>query len=202
MRINWFTAQPAAAQPAAALAAAVLAAAVLAACAGQAAREPVELLDDRTGMTVSALPEPIEFVERGLMETRKRTSFAYLGPVEWDRMGDIREGLWLHVAPGTDKEVGDIRGPAAVTLVLDDGPLVLTLIDAPKLGREPYAPLVSWGQTGYFGLNGDSLARIARSSRVVLQMHGTGNTDVQFDTGPEVHAVLMAYVKSRGISAD
>jgi hypothetical protein len=177
-------------------------AAVLAACAGQAARQPVDLLDDRTGMTVSVLPRPIEFVERGLMQSGKRTSFAYLGPIEWDSMGEVREGLWLHVAPGTDQPVGDIRSAAAVTLMLDDGPLVLSLIDAPKLAREPYVPLVSWGQTAYFGLSKEALARVGASSRVVLQLRGTGDADVVFEGGSDLHTVLMDYVKSRGLSAD
>jgi hypothetical protein len=177
-------------------------AAVIAACAGQAARQPVDLLDDRTGMTVSVLPRPIEFVERGLIQSGKRASFAYLGPIEWDSMGDIVDGLWLHVAPGTDQQVGDIRASRAVTLVLDDGPLVLAPIDPPKLGREPYAPLVSWGQTAYFGLSKEALARVAASSRVVLQFRGAGDADVQFEAGANVHATFLDYMKSRGISAD
>jgi len=172
-------------------------AACLSACANQAARPPVELLDARTGMTVAALPQPIEFVEHGLMESGKRTSFAYLGPVEWDRMGDYRDGLWMHVAPGTDKQVGDIRTPGAVTLILDDGPLVLSTMDAPALGKEPYTPLVSWGQTGYFSMTRESLERLANSSRVVLRLHGTDDTDVDFDTGVDVHAVLLGYLNSR-----
>jgi hypothetical protein len=175
---------------------------VLTGCAGQAARQPVDLLDERTGMTVSVLPRPIEFVEHGLMQSGKRASFAYLGPIEWDRMGDIRDGLWVHVAPGTDQQVGDIRAADAVTVMLDDGPLVLALIDAPKLGREPYTPLVSWGQTAYFGLSKEALARVAASSRIVLEFRGAGDAEVQFETGPDVHAAFIDFMKSVGISAN
>ena len=32
----------------------------------------------------------------------ERISFAYLGPVEWDNMGDVRYGLWVHLVPGND----------------------------------------------------------------------------------------------------
>src|ERR1700687_4048576 len=92
--------------------------------AGCASDHPAEVLDERTGTTVGALQDPIEFVETAQNAASvggKRTSFAYLGPLEWDRSGDISYGLWLHVAPGDDKPVGDIRSEGSVRLKLDDG---------------------------------------------------------------------------------
>src|SRR6202142_4529310 len=135
---------PASANLAAAMAlATVLAAAgLIASCAGPTAREPIENLDERTGMTIATLKAPLEFVETDMLNVGKRASFAYLGPVEWDRMGEIRYGLWIHVAPGNDRAVVEITSPAAVSLSLDDDIVTLSILEAPRLGLEPYASAV------------------------------------------------------------
>ena len=110
---------------------------LLVGCAGQSSIKSTEVVDERTGVTVGALQEPIEFVEtvqNAVQGNDRRTSFAYLGPVEWDKSGEITYGLWVHIAPGNDRQVGDIRLRGAVTLILDDGPAVLTPMDAPNVG--------------------------------------------------------------------
>src|SRR4029077_10091619 len=138
------------------LIAAVLSSVLLSACETPSTIKPVEYLDDRTAMTVGSLKEPIELVPslrqgglRVIANLGKRLSFAYLGPVEWDRSGSIVYGLWVHIAPGTDRPIADIRSNAALTIVLDNGTRVLTPIDAPQTGRGAYQPVASWGQTAY-----------------------------------------------------
>src|SRR5580692_9548613 len=110
---------------------------LLAGCASESASKPVEYLDPRTAMTVASLKQPIELVpsgsSAGIVIFGKRTSFAYLGPVEWDRSGTYAYGLWIHIAPGNDRPMADIRAPASLTLILDGGPQVLQPIDAPPL---------------------------------------------------------------------
>jgi len=109
---------------------------LLSACASQPSTKSVEYMDDRTAMTVGLLKEPIELVpslgQSGGLHVLgslvgKKISFAYLGPVEWDRSGAIVYGLWIHIAPGNDRPIADIRSPTALTLVLDGGTRVLTL---------------------------------------------------------------------------
>ena len=149
---------------------------VLAGCAGQSSIKPAEVMDERTGMTVGALQQPIEFVANQQSigpPGDKRLSFAYLGPVEWDQMGDITYGLWIHVAPGNDRQFADIHGPGSVTLNLDDGPLVLSPIEAPKVGHGPYQPVASWGQTAYFALDVAMLKRMADSQKLTLSFRST-----------------------------
>jgi len=123
---------------------------LLSACASQSSIKPVEYLDDRTAMTIGSLKEPIELVPsvrqgglRVLSSLRKKISFAYLGPVEWDRSGAIVYGLWIHIAPGNDRPIADIRSATALTLILDGGTRVLTPIDAPQVGRGAYQPTSS-----------------------------------------------------------
>lgn len=183
----------------------IVAAGLLAACAGQSAMKPAEVLDERTGVTVGALQAPVELVESAQNSTvvgQKRISFAYLGPVEWDRSGDITYALWIHVAPGNDKAVGDIRAPGALTVVLDDGSLVLAPSDAPAAGSGPYQPVASWGQTSYFDVGATTLRRMAASRKVALDFRAEDGSTVEFTPTHDTRPVLTQFLQSRGITAD
>jgi hypothetical protein len=169
----------------------------LAGCAGRAPLKPVEHVDERTGMSVAALQEPIQLVEDQMLVIGRRLSFVFLGPVEWNRMGAIRYGLWLHVAPGDDRPFADIHGRSAVTLILDDGDLVLSPIEAPSLGREPYQPAVSWGQTAYYELNAHNLRRLAASSHLAVRCGAADGSSILFQAPHDTRAVLGAYLQSR-----
>jgi hypothetical protein len=184
--------------------------AILVGCATGSATKPVEYLDDRTAMTVGSLKEPIELVPSLHQEGAarligglvKRLSFAYLGPVEWDRSGTLVYGLWIHIAPGNDHPIGDIHAPAALTLNLDDGPLTLSPIDAPQLGKSAYEPVASWGQTAYFDLNVDMLKHMAESQKFELSALGTNGVPVVFVASGDVRATLGAFIRARGITGD
>src|ERR1700676_5404286 len=183
----------------------VLPALMLAGCAGQSKLKPVEVLDDRTGMTVGALKEPIELVpgtQNAVLISGKHMSFAYLGPVEWNRSGALTYGLWVHIAPGTDLQPPDIRAPAALTLILDDGPLALTPTTAPRLGMDPYRQVVSWGQTAYFGLAAASLRRMAASRKLARAVRAAGRPAMTFSPTLNTAAILAQYLQSRGITVD
>ncbi len=174
-------------------------------CASQSSTRPVEVLDERSAVTFGALKEPIELVpgpQNVMLVLRRRTSFAYLGPVEWNRSGVLSYGLWIHIAPGNDRQPADIHAPAAVTLMLDGEPLELSLIDAPKLGREPYQPVASWGQTAYFGLTAQTLRRMAASGKLELDVRTVDGSAMSFTPTLDTRAVLTQYAKDRGITGD
>src|SRR5258708_20154582 len=100
-----------------------------AACAGQSSIKPVEVLDERTAVTFGALKQPIELLpsaQDAMLILRKRATFAYLGPVEWNRSGALSYGLWLPIAPGNDPPPpGHIPSSPAPPLVPDARPLHL-----------------------------------------------------------------------------
>jgi hypothetical protein len=179
---------------------------LMAGCTGQSTLKPVEVLDERTGLTLASLEQPIELVpsaQSANLSFGKRTTFAYLGPVEWNRMGTIGYGLWIHIAPGNDSPAGDIHSPGAVTLVLDDGPVALSVVEMPTLGHDPYPPVVSWGQTAYFDLTVDTLKKMAASQKMELDVRATdGNNTLQFFASHDTRAALAAYVHGRGITDD
>jgi hypothetical protein len=182
---------------------------LLNACGTPASIKPVEYLDDRTAMTIGSLKEPIELVpslrQGGLhviTNLGKRVSFAYLGPVEWDRSGSIVYGLWVHIAPGNDRPIADIRSNAAVTIVLDNGTRVLTPIDAPQLGRGAYQAVASWGQTAYFELTVEMLKQMAASERLELNVRAADDSIVNFVASADTRETLSDYMHARGITGD
>jgi hypothetical protein len=182
---------------------------LLSACASESSIKPVEYLDDRTAMTIGSLKEPIELVPsvrqgglRVISSLRKKISFAYLGPVEWDRSGAIVYGLWIHVAPGNDRPIADIRSATALTLILDGGTRVLTPIDAPQVGRGAYQPVASWGQTAYFELTVEMLKQMAASERLELNVRAADDSVVNFIATGDTRETLTAYLHARGITDD
>jgi len=177
----------------------------MAGCASQSSTKPVEALDERTGVTFGALKQPIELlpsVQDAALILGKHVSFAYLGPVEWNRSGALSYGLWIHIAPANDRQFGDIHASAAVTLILDDGPLAVSPIEAPILGRVPYRPVVSWGQTAYFGLTVETLRHMAASKKLELAVRAADGSIVSFTPTVDTRAVLTQYMKDRGITGD
>jgi hypothetical protein len=178
---------------------------LLAGCPGPSSVKPVEALDEHTGVTLGTLKEPIEFVPNSQTATlvaHNRSSFAYLGPVEWDRSGVISYALWVHIVPGNDRPPGDIHAPDDLTLILDDGPVSLSLIEAPMAGREPYHRVASWGQTAYFNLSADALKHMAASRKLGLDARAMDGSIIRFFPTVDTHAVLTQYLQARGITGD
>jgi hypothetical protein len=168
-------------------------------CSSVPSIKPAESLDERTGMTVGSLEKPIELVQdpQGIAAPDRRMSFAYLGPIEWDNMGAISYGLWIHLAPGNDWRFDDIEAPGAVALSLDDGTVSLSIMDAPKLAHGPYQPVASWGQTGYFNLDLGLLRRMAASDRIELDFRA-GEALVRFSAPQNARVPLLQYLHARG----
>jgi hypothetical protein len=177
--------------------------AMAAGCGGQSATRPVEALDERTGVTLGALKKPIEMVPGAQNAViSHRASFAYLGPVEWNRSGELSYSLWVHIAPGSDTQFADIQGAGAPTLVLDDGSLTLVPTAAPALGRSAYKSVVSWGQAAYFGATVETLRRMAASRKFELLVVAADGSHLVFTPTVDTHAVLTQYLQDRGITAD
>ena len=169
-------------------------------CASGPSIKPAEAFDERTGMTVGSLAKPIELVPsaQGTAAPERRVSFAYLGPIEWDNMGKITYGLWVHLAPGNEWQFDDIKAPGGVTLSLDTGSAALSLMEAPpKLAHGPYQPVASWGQTAYFNLDLDLLRRMAASDKIELDVKADGSV-IRFTAPQNAGALLLQYLHARG----
>jgi hypothetical protein len=168
-------------------------------CSSVPSIKPAEALDERTGMTVGSLEKPIELLQdlQGIATPERRVSFAYLGPIEWDNMGTVSYGLWIHLAPGNDWHFDDITTRGAVALALDDGSASLTVMDAPTLAHGPYRPVASWGQTGYFDVDLGLLKRMAASDKIELDFRA-GDAVVRFAAARNARDLLVQYLHARG----
>jgi hypothetical protein len=186
----------------------ILMLALLGACATESSK-PVEYLDDRTAMTVGVLKEPLEFVPTVRQEGMhvfgklgKHLSFAYLGPIEWDRSGTYAYGLWVHVAPGSDHPLADIHAPDALSLDLDGTTMKLVPMDAPQMGKSAYEPVASWGQTAYFNLNVEMLKQLAASQKIELHVPTADGGSITFIPSADTRAALNEFMTARGITLD
>ena len=182
----------------------ILLAGLLSGCA-LSTPQPVEILDERTGMTLGTLKEPLELMpsaQDAALVSGKHLSFAYIGPVEWNRSGASSYGLWVHLVPGIDGQAVDIHAPGTINLVLGDGPLDLTLIQEPRLAHAPYRQVASWGQTAYFALAPQDLRRMAASPYLKLEVRAANGARMSFSPTGDSSTVLKQYVESRGITGD
>jgi hypothetical protein len=177
---------------------------LIAGCASQPPAKSVEMLDEKTGMTLGALPEPMAFIETGIYDVLvpdKQPSILYVGPVEWDRSGDFGYALWVQVAPGVGgHRLDDIRARGAVTLQLDDGPVALSAVDW-RAGN-PYPEIAPQGQGAFFSIDIPLLKRMAASRRIALNVRAGDLTMVDFAPLQETRSALQQFMVDRDIAAN
>jgi hypothetical protein len=151
-------------------------------------------------MTIGTLDKPLELVQTAAAPaiSDRRLSFAYVGPVEWDNMGTITYGLWVHVAPGNDWRFADLRAPGAVHLQLGDDSSALAAFKPPASGRAPYRAVASWGDTAYFLVDLAMLKHMAASPRIGLDVETVTHTVVHFAAAPDAPQMLTRYLHARG----
>ena len=116
---------------------------VLILTAGCATREPFNSrLDAATGLTVVALHEPVTVARAADRLTVAGRDYAYLGPVEINRMGQREHYLWLGMASTVDRALVGETPPRATELILivDGVPMRFPLSTwSPQLDTPPYA---------------------------------------------------------------
>ena len=150
---------------------------LLAACAAGPDNEVREQLDERTGVTVTRMKEALQFYsplpELGL----QATSFAYLGPLEVNRMGTRTTYLWLSVLPGNDAREPDptqSEKPTRLLLVVDDERFELQIAASNageiELGARAYPRPADWAREGYWSTSPELLARLASAGSLLLEI--------------------------------
>jgi hypothetical protein len=166
----------------------------------------IEMLDERTGVTLAALSHPLAFVETGiydLLGPDKQPSVIYLGPVERDRSGAYSYALWVQLAPGVGgHRFDDIRAEGAIVLELDGQPVTLAALDAPVIETSPYQPIAPVGQTAYFAVDGALLRRMADSRHFTLKIRAGDLTVVDFIPRHNTANALNQFVVDRGLTGN
>jgi hypothetical protein len=151
--------------------------ALLTACAAGPDNEVREQLDQRTGVTVTRMKEALQFYsplpELGLQATR----FAYLGPLEVNRMGERNTYLWLSVLPASASEAregAEVGPPARLRLIVDkesfDLEVVASSAEQIDLGKRAYPRPADWAREGYWSASPEVLARLATAASLLLEI--------------------------------
>jgi hypothetical protein len=171
--------------------------ALLAACATTPSTEVREQLDERTGVTVTSLPAPLEFYspqpERGLQAAR----FAYLAPLEVNRMGQRDTYLWVSVVRGSeerDDSPAARAGPPAVRITADAETLEPAFVSANArelgMGQPVYERPAEWVGETYYAVTPQQVAQMAAANVLVLELHTEGEAPRRYDlSNPELGAL-------------
>lgn len=124
--------------------------------------EPVrEVLDAKTGTTITRLDRPVEYIAEAT-RARGDDPFAYAAPFEVNRMGTRHTYLWLSVPGPITTPQFHCEG--------QDVPLVRTAESADAIGisRPVYASPAPWAQDGVFEISDDLLACLSRDRAAAL----------------------------------
>lgn len=167
-----------------------------AACAAVPDNGIAERLDERTGTTVTAMQRAIE-----LVSTEPRGSgdpFAYLAPIETNRMG--RREIYLWVA------IPDERGGAAMPVVLVGGaPLQAKPLEpgtnagALGLGSFPYSTPAPWSAISVFSIDEAALRSLAAAGALEVSVRYADGRVVQFSGTPQPADILRQFLASLGL---
>lgn len=156
--------------------------ALISACATEA---PYASRLDSSGLTVSTLSEAIILARPVRTLAAGARDYAYIGPVEINRMGHRDYFLWIGLASTVDRELAGLvpANPVALILIVDEKPMILPLsawdtrLDvSPYVGTAPvYAKLSA--QTSL-----DQIHRIAAAQSVELLIVADTDFIAQYQT--------------------
>jgi hypothetical protein len=145
----------------------------LAACAASPDREVREHLDERTGVTVTRMDKALEFYSPRPDQGLQATAFAYLGPLEVNRMGTRTTYLWLSVLPSTALDSG-----SRVNLLIEtvSVPVEIAAMAGREidLGSRAYPRPASWAHEAYLAAPPELLSQLAAASSLALEIESAG----------------------------
>ncbi len=138
---------------------------------------PVTSRLDSSGLTVVALNDAIVLARSARQLTVAARDYAYVGPVEINRMGQREHYLWLGLASTVDREFADLPpvGAESLAILVDGQPMMLPLTDwITELDRSPYETAVPLYATLSARTSHDQIQRIAAAKSI--EVHVISNT--------------------------
>ncbi len=135
---------------------------------------------DSSGLTVVTLTDAIVFARPDRTLAAGARDYAYIGPIEINRMGDRQYYLWIALASTVDRDLAglDPMDAVALVLVVDESPMVLPLIEwETTLDAPPYVSTTPIYATLAAHTSLDQINRIASANAVELHLLvGAGDT--------------------------
>ncbi|HSC08945.1 MAG TPA: hypothetical protein VLD59_19125 [Steroidobacteraceae bacterium] len=181
---------------------------LVAACATTTPTEVREALDEHTGVTVTSMPAPLEFYspqpERGL----QAASFAYLAPLEVNRMGQRDTYLWLSVVRGSEgrgEPIAARPAPPAVRISVDEDILEPAFVSANAhdlgMGRAVYERPAHWVGEAYYAVTPQQVTQMAAANVLSLELRTAGEEPRRYDLSGMELAGLRAFAERIGTDA-
>ncbi len=140
---------------------------------------PVTSRLDSRGLTVVALDDAIVLARPVRRLTVAARDYAYIGPVEINRMGQRDHYLWLGLASTVDRAFADVSPADAelLAILVDGQPMILPLTKwSADLDRPPYATVVPVYATLSARASLDQIQRIADATSI--EVHIISNSGV------------------------
>ncbi len=160
---------------------ATLAAIVLPACAAK-----TQLISrlDVSGLTVVTLDEPMLLARPVPRLAAAARDYAYLGPVEINRMGNREHFLWLGLASTIDRELAGVPQADVQTLavLLDDRPMLLPLVQwVAELDQSPYETVAPLDATFAARASLDQIRRMSAAKSVEVHLVSTSGVSWRYE---------------------
>lgn len=127
---------------------------------------------DSSGLTVVTLTDAVEFVRPVRTLASGARDYAYVGPIQINRMGDRQYYLWIALASTVDRDLIGLAPMDAVELLLvvDGSPMMLPLTEwDTNLDIPPYDPAAPIYRTLAAHTSLDQIRRIAKADSVEIQ---------------------------------
>lgn len=126
---------------------------------------------DSSGLTVVTLTDAVVFARPVRTLAAGARDYAYIGPIEINRMGDRQYYFWIGLASTVDRDlVGLVPADAdALVLIVDESPMVLPLVEwDTTLDNPPYVSPAPIYATLAARTSLDQIHRIANANKVEL----------------------------------
>ncbi len=157
----------------------VTAALAAASMSGCAANSKATSRLDRNGLTVVTLDEPIVLARPVRQLAAAARDYAYLGPVEINRMGNRDYFLWVGLASTIDRELIGVS-PAQVqelAVLIDGSPMLLPLVYwSTDLEQSPYETAAPLYATFAAHASLDQIRRISSAESVEVHLVSASGT--------------------------
>ena len=156
--------------------------ALLAACSAQV-RQTARL--DSSGLTVVTLADAMLLARQVRTVAAGARDYAYVGPVEINRMGQHDYFFWIGLASTVDRELLRLApdDPVALTIIIDGEPMFLPLVEwDTRLDTPPYTATAPIYATLAASTSLDQIHRIAAAESVELHIIASGDAAARYQT--------------------
>lgn len=124
--------------------------------------------DERTGLTLQWLEEPVVLARAVPRMATAARDYAYLGPLQINRMGAVETYIWIGMASTLDRAAVSEEPPVAASLVLviDGSPMHLVLEAWSGQTVPPYETTTPIYLSRRVRVAADQIDRIARAGKI------------------------------------